>query len=218
MTELKADLSACNSRISALESHSDGSVIAHNDHIDDILSISVGNDLDPCDLAHHEDMAIKPPNLATKPPDLTIQSPEMTLGSPATVAATEFDVLEADPQSLQAGNELNDVCMYDPDSTAVSWAPSEGFASFLEKNFRRKLSFDQICEILEHQCVPSVEALVAPTLDQNVMQHIAPQIKKFVQERDKELQSANTQLSILHRKKVLASINKRKIDTYCAIS
>ena len=78
--------------------------------------------------------------------------------------------------------------MYDPDNTAVSWAPSEGFASFLEKNFRRKLSFDQICEVLEHQCVPSVEALVAPTLDQNVMQHIAPQNKKFVQERDKELQ------------------------------
>ena len=134
VTELKADLSACNSRISALESHSDGSVIAHND---DILLVSAGNDLDPCDLAHHEDMAIKPPNLATKPPDLTIQSPEMTLGSPATVAPTEFDVLEADPQSLQGGNELNDVCMYDPDNTAVSWAPSEGFASFLEKNFRR---------------------------------------------------------------------------------
>ena len=125
----------------------------------------------------------------------------------------------------------------------------------MEKNFRRKLSFDQICEILEHQCVPSVEALVAPTLDQNVMQHIAPQNKKFVQERDNELQSvqraflnttgplctlhdrlesnflvdpaslktiveqalcllgsANTQLSILRRKKVLASINKGKID------
>ena len=92
-------------------------------------------------------------------------------------------------------------------------------------------------------------------LDQNVMQHIAPQNKKFVQERDKELQSvqraflnttgplctlhnrlesnslvdpaslktiveqalcllgsANTQLSILRRKKVLASINKGKID------
>ena len=255
VTELKADLSACNSRISALESPSYGSVIAHNDHNDDILSVSAGNDLDPCDLAHHEDMAIKPPNLATKPPDLTIQSPEMTIGSPATVAPTEFDVLEADSQSLQAANELNDVCMYDPDNTAVSWAPSGGFASFLEKHFRRKLSFDQVCEILEHQSVPSVEALVAPTLDQNVMQHIAPQNKKFVQERDKELQSvqraflnttgplctlhdrlesnssvdpaslktiveqtlcllgsANTQLSILRRKKVLASINKGKID------
>ena len=75
-------------------------------------------------------MAIKPPNLATKPPDLTIQSPEMTLGSPAIIAPTEFDVLEADPQSLQAANELNDVCIYDPHNTAVSWAPSEGFASW----------------------------------------------------------------------------------------
>ena len=40
VTELKADLSASNSRISALEYHADGSVIAHNDHNDDILSVS----------------------------------------------------------------------------------------------------------------------------------------------------------------------------------
>ena len=200
-------------------------------------------------------MAIKPQNFTTKPPDLTIQSPEMTLGSPATVPSTEADVLEADSQSLQAGNELNDVCMYDPNNTAVSWAPSGGFISILEENFRRKLSCDQICEILEHQSVHSVQALVAPTLDPNVMQHISPQNKKFAQERDKELQSvqraflnttrplctlhdrlesnslvdptslktiveqalcvfgsANTKLSILRRKKVLASINKGKID------
>ena len=79
-------------------------------------------------------------------------------------------------------NELNDVFMYDSHNRALSWTPSG-------KNFHRKLSFDQICEILEHQSVPSVEALVAPTLNQNVMQHIAAQNKKFVQERNKELQS-----------------------------
>ena len=57
------------------------------------------NDFDSCDLAHHEYLAIKPPNLATKLPDLTFQSPEMTIESPAPVAPAEFDVLEADPQS-----------------------------------------------------------------------------------------------------------------------
>ena len=57
------------------------------------------NDFDLCDLAHHEDLAIKPPNLAIKLPDLTIQSPEMTIESPAPIAPAEFDVLEADPQT-----------------------------------------------------------------------------------------------------------------------
>jgi hypothetical protein len=109
--------------------------------------------------------------------------------------------------------------------------------------------------VLEEQAVPSVDALVAPTLDPPMFQYVAVQNKKFLQERDKEiaviqramlnatgplctlqgqleqdnnlkpadfklmleqtlclLGSANTQLSILRRKKVLASINKSKIE------
>jgi hypothetical protein len=109
--------------------------------------------------------------------------------------------------------------------------------------------------VLEEQAVPSVDALVAPTLDPPMFQYVAVQNKKFLQERDKEiaviqramlnatgplctlqgqleqdnnlkpadfklmleqtlclLRSANTQLSILRRKKVLASINKSKIE------
>ena len=255
VTELKADLSICNSRLSALEAPSDGSVFPSNKHDDDILSVSAGNDLDQYVPAHQENMAIKPPDLAIKPPEMTIQSPHTAIGPPTTVTSTEFDVHEEDSQSTQAGNELNSLSLYDPDNTNLSWAPSEVFTSFLEKNFRRKLSYDQIGEILEQQSVPVVEALVAPTLDQNVVQHIAFHNKKFVQERDKELQtvqrallnttgplctlydrlesgaivdhaslktiveqalcllgSANTQLSILRRKKVLAAINKGKID------
>ena len=58
VTELTADFLECNSMIFVLESCSDVSVIAHNDHNEDILASSAGNDLDPCDLAHDENMAI----------------------------------------------------------------------------------------------------------------------------------------------------------------
>ena len=187
MTELKADLSACNSRISALEAPSDGSIFPNNEHDDDILSVSAGNDLDQYVPAHQENMAIKPP-------EMTIQSPDTAIGPPTTVTSTEFDVHEEDSQSTQAGNELNSLSLYDHDNTNLSWAPSEVFTSFLEKNFRRKLSYDQIGEIFEQQSVPAVEALVAPTLDQNVVQHIAFHNKKFVQERDKELQTVQRAL------------------------
>ncbi|CAB4016935.1 Hypothetical predicted protein [Paramuricea clavata] len=145
--------------------------------------------------------------------------------------------------------------IYDPEIAATSWSPSDEFTNFLEKHFRRKLTIDQVCDILEEQAVPSVDALVAPTLDPPMLQHVAVQNKKFIQERDKEiavsqramlnatgplctlhdqleqdnslkpadlklileqtlclLGSANTQLSILRRKKVLASINKSKIN------
>ena len=110
------------------------------------------------------------------------KSPDTAIGPPTTVTSTEFDAHQEDSESTQAGNELNSLSLYDLDNTNLSWAPSEIFTSFLEKNFHRKLSYGQIGEILEQQSVPAVEALVAPTLDQNVVQHIASHNKKFVQE------------------------------------
>ena len=206
------------------------------------------------DSSQHRDTVIRPPILAIKPPDLTIKSPEMTNGSTENDIYPDKEVSEQDDQLVQVSGGHNGSGLYDPDDLAISWAPSEVFTAFLEKNFRRKLSYDQVCEILEQQSVPSVDALVAPTLDTTVVHHIAQQSRKFVQERDKDLQivqhallnatgplctlhdrlennspvdatslktiveqtlclgSTNTQLSILRRKKVLASINKWKID------
>ncbi|CAB4016219.1 Hypothetical predicted protein, partial [Paramuricea clavata] len=144
--------------------------------------------------------------------------------------------------------------LYDSEIAATSWSPSDEFTKILEKHFRRKLTFDQVCDILEEQAVPSVDTLVAPTLDPSMLEYVAVQNKKFIQERDKEitviqramlnatgplgtlhdqlrqdnnlksedlklileqtlclLGSANTHLSVLRRKKVLA-INKSKIE------
>ena len=61
------------------------------------------------------------------------------------------------------------------------------YHSFLGKQFRRKLSYEQVCDILEEQAIPAVDALVVPTLDLSVINQIPHQNKKFVQERDKEL-------------------------------
>ena len=64
--------------------------------------------------------------------------------------------------------------------------------------FWKKISVENYhitrCEILEQQSVPSVEDLVAPTLDQNVVQHIASHNKIFVKERDNELQTVQRAL------------------------
>ena len=77
--------------------------------------------------------------------------------------------------------------LYDPEIADTSWAPTEEFKNFLEKHFRRKLTFDQVCDILEEQAVPSVDALVAPVFDPSMLQHVAASNKKFIQERDREL-------------------------------
>ena len=176
------------------------------------------------------DEAIKPPDTANKPIENPLPVEQVTL----------------DPSSSM---------YFDPEVQANSWSPSPEFHSFLEKQFRRKLSFEQVCDILQEQAIPAVDALCAPTLDPSVINHIPSHNKKFVQERDKELSviqramlnttgplcslhdrlennvaidpvdlkrvvkqtlcllgSANTQQSILRRKKVLANVNKTKID------
>jgi len=66
------------------------------------------------------------------------------------------------------------------------------FSSFLDKNFRRKLSYDQVLGILEISSVPPVDALAPPTLDTTTISN--PQTKKYVQERDKELTSVQRSL------------------------
>jgi hypothetical protein len=38
--------------------------------------------------------------------------------------------------------------VYDPEIAATSWSPSDEFTNFLEIHFRRKLTFDQVCDIL----------------------------------------------------------------------
>ena len=146
--------------------------------------------------------------------------------------------------------------LYDPDSTKSSWEPQKELSTFLEKQFRRKLSYDQVCEILDSYSVPPVDCLFTPTLDPSVVNQInVNQTKKYVQDRDEEmavvqrallnatgplcslndalssetqvpseeikciveqtlclLGSANHQMSVLRRKKVLANINKEKIS------
>ena len=77
--------------------------------------------------------------------------------------------------------------MFDKDTQAISWSPSQAFHSFLEKQFRRKRSYEQVCDILEQQAIPAVDALSPPTLDISVINQISNKNMKFVQERDKEL-------------------------------
>ena len=103
-----------------------------------------------------------------------------------------------DAQAVNTGsneNTENTSACYDPDASSTSWKPSTDFSAFLEKNFRRKLSYDQVLDILEVSSVPAVDALASPSLDTNIPNQIPNfQTKKYVQERDKELASVQRAL------------------------
>ena len=65
---------------------------------------------------------------------------------------------------------------------------SKELLTFLEKQFQRKLSYDQVCEILDNYNIPSADCLITPTLDLSIVNQITPlQTKKCVQDRNKEM-------------------------------
>ena len=70
-----------------------------------------------------------------------------------------------------SSNENTEGACYDPDASVTCWRPSKDFSSFLEKNFRWKLSYDQVLDVLETNSVSSVDALVSPTLDLAIINH-----------------------------------------------
>ncbi|CAB4029147.1 Hypothetical predicted protein [Paramuricea clavata] len=237
VSDLKSNMEVCNRRISQLEdvftsenmthSHSEKQPEPCRDG--DTFSILAGND----NPENFEDLAIEPPEQAIEPSVQAIKPPNsaVQLNTSDDICGDRID--SSKQQSVELSNASEgQPGLYDPEAVTTSWSPSQEFKDFLEKNFRRKLSFDHICDILEEQAIPQVDSLVAPTLDPPMLSHVSYQNRKFVQERDKEfavvqramlnitgplctlhdLGSANSQLSVLRRKKVLASINKSKID------
>ena len=108
----------------------------------------------------------KPPKEATLPPNNTSSTGDINTGS----------------------NENTESACYDPDAFVASWKSSKEFSSFLENNFRRKLSFDQVLDILETSSIPSVDALASDILKPTIVNQISSlHTKKYVQQRDKEL-------------------------------
>ena len=145
-----------------------------------------------------QDQAIKPNHKAIKPLH------------PATRPSHETTVSqspeETQPNGQASDNSASASSLYDPDSTKSSWEPQKELSTFLEKQFRRKLTYDQVCEILDNYRVPSVDCLFTPTLDPSVVNQINPtQTKKYVQDRNKEM--AVVQRALLNTTGPLCSLH-----------
>ena len=56
--------------------------------------------------------------------------------------------------------------LYNPDSAQLLWEPTKELASFLDKQFRRKMSYDQVYEILNDYSITSVDCLITSKTQQ----------------------------------------------------
>ena len=77
---------------------------------------------------------------------------------------------------------------FDPEDTTLrKWSPSEPFRAFLEKNLKRRLTVDQVNEIIGENSLPETEACVAPYLDKQILNYVPNNRRKGVENRDKDL-------------------------------
>ena len=79
---------------------------------------------------------------------------------------------------------------YHPENVTSSWSSSQELNKLLRKNLRKKLSFNKVCDILEEQAIPQVDALIAHTLDPQMFYHISYQERKFVHRCTNEIRSS----------------------------
>ena len=55
--------------------------------------------------------------------------------------------------------------LYNPDSAQFLWEPTKELASFIDKQFRRKMSYDRVYEILDNYSMTSVDFLITIRLN-----------------------------------------------------
>ena len=197
LQEVQQDLKQTNDRVSSMEKHwhQNVPVFPPNSSVEsDSLSVMVHSDEDLVSDSEGLDTASKPPVRANEPP-IRANEPPTEVSEPQSGANKPPDEAVKRPNAPNVSANGSD--LYDPDSQHPSWEPNADFATFLEKHFRRNLSYDQVSDILDSYSIPSVDCLFSPTLDSSVLNQISPlKSRKYTQERDKEL--ASVQRSMLN--------------------
>ena len=168
--------------------HQNVSGFPPNSSVDtDSLSVMVHSDEELVSDCEDLDAALKPPVRANEPP-IRANKPPTKVSEPQSRANKTPDEAVKRPNAPVVSANTGD--LYDPDSQHPSWEPQADLTAFLEKHFRRKLSYDQVSDILDSYSIPSVDCLFSPTMDNSVLNQISPlKSRKYTQERDKELAS-----------------------------
>jgi len=130
---------------------------------------------------------IKAPVEPIKAPVAPIKAPVEPIKAPVAPTKAPKESSKISDEAENSANSSEDHGLFDPVAKSTSWKPSASFSKFLETNFRRKLSFQQSLVIMEDWATPEVDALSAPKLDQQLLNQVLFKVRKFVQERDKEM-------------------------------
>jgi len=124
-------------------------------HEDDTLSI----------MADMSGLDSSPPRMSNAAPVEPIKATVEPIETPSESCKTQEDAAH-----LQSASD--DHGLFDPVAKSTSWTPSASLSKFLDTNFRRKLSYQQLLVILDDWAIPEVNALQAPKLDEQLLNQV----------------------------------------------
>ena len=164
LQQMQTEMTKTSKRISTMESlfeqHSRTFVPLHPTPDDQIsvVAYSVGELLDYseddiCLATGPQDQAIKPNYQAIK-----ASHTGSRLSHETNVSQTPE---ETQPNGQASNNSASTSLLYDPDSTKSSWEPQKELSTFLEKQFRRKLTYGPLCS-KSNQPYPNQEICAGP--------------------------------------------------------
>ena len=151
LQQIQTDMAKRNDHISIIESRFEDprGIFPPSHTSDDQRSVLVDSDTElnydcissPSDPEHQ---AVKPSHKAIKP-SYTATRPSHQANASQSLERNRLS---------QVADSNSTTLLYDPDSAQSSWQPQKELSAFLEKQFRRKLSYDQVCEILDAYNIP----------------------------------------------------------------
>ena len=178
VNDMRKEFVTWTTRVSNIENQLNQNSSICQSHIeDDCLSVHPPispNPLDEVDQLSQDNSAIEAPLAGSEPPLADIRSDY----SHSTV-----------PKERPEGQNSDQPCeFFDPESTSLKkWSPSEPFRTFLEKNLKRRLTVDQVNEIIGEYSLPETQACIAPYLDKQILNYVPNSRRKGVENRDKDL-------------------------------
>lgn len=164
-------------------------ILSVSDEEDDILSVMA--DVANFEQSPDPEAPVKPIKALVKPIKASSVEPIKASagpnGAPQKLNISLSELCKAQENSALVECSSDNHNLFYPLESATSWTTSVSFSKYFDTNFSRKLTYQQSLAILNDWTIPEVDALQAPKLDQQLLNQVPLSMKKFVQERDKEM-------------------------------
>jgi hypothetical protein len=144
------------------------------DTVDDCIDDSIAaTQMEQNEFLNNDSVGLDETSLASSVPPLDGFVPPVADSQSENMQENRLDDVEI--AAVKENNAVTDntattaastSCFFDPEQTTTRrWSPSDAFPAFIEKNFRQRLTTEEVNEVIGEYSPPEMDAFVAPFLE-----------------------------------------------------